>query len=500
MTLTTLRPHGTLANSLILAGGATLHAVLADNSDSTYAEASGSNIAGAVSFPAPSLPSGAVVKSQAIMVRTAKTGATANLRFDVLNPGAGPYAIVPIGSPTPVGYYLVALPSPMATPPVTGLNITALGVPSPVLRVYAVYLDVLYVEKPALVVDEPSASPVITTEPTISWTATIDPDGGAQARFDVKIFSAAQYGAGGFNPTSSPAVDASTVLTGPASSWTPSVPLADGNYRAYVRIAQIVNGAEHWSSWAYRAFTVEALKPAAPGLVVIPEHAAGRIRLEIEDLSTTPAADRFAVERSHDGVTWTALRTPATGITVADPVLWDFEAPIAVDVLYRARAINSDDDPVLLLSPWTVSAPTRWLSRRWWLKCPEIPALNIPVVIASQPARQRAARQTAFQPLGARLPIVVSDARSGWTGQLEIQVVSEADQGAIDELLDTDLTLLLQGPPADGEPDRYVRIGDHSRTRLADRAWVTARTDTLPWTEVAAPTGPLNAWPSDGGS
>ena len=60
MSVTTLRPNGTLGNSAVLTGGATAHAVLSDDSDASYAEYPAFNFLSQLSLGTFALPAGAV--------------------------------------------------------------------------------------------------------------------------------------------------------------------------------------------------------------------------------------------------------------------------------------------------------------------------------------------------------------------------------------------------------------------------------------------------------
>jgi hypothetical protein len=207
------------------------------------------------------------------------------------------------------------------------------------------------------------------------------------------------------------------------------------------------------------------------------------------------------LQRSVDGgTTWTAVRNTETNdgtITYpAAPVtILDYEAPNGTSTSYRARALHNYSGSYAA-SAWTATSSTTWTSADWWIKHPNVPALNLKLpgtagagAMFSYPDVVHAARQAAFQPLGAALPIVVSDTRGGATGTVIVQLRTIAEQNALDVLLDRVGTLLLQGPVTAGIPDRYIRVGDHSSVRVVDNANFLTTRETLPWTEVASPAG-----------
>lgn len=211
--------------------------------------------------------------------------------------------------------------------------------------------------------------------------------------------------------------------------------------------------------------------------------------------------DRFEVQRSTDGgVTWTAVRTTDgddgiidTGVPVSATV-YDYEAPNGTATQYRARALH-DYAGVDAASAWA-TASTTWSSAAWWLKHPNEPALNLALpggvgepALKSYAEVRRAARQGVFQAMGASLAIVVSDTRAGAAGTIVLLLRSVASQNALNALLDTLDTLLLQGPVSHGHADRYVRFGDHTSLRLIDNANSLVTTETLPWVETEMPAG-----------
>ena len=85
--------------------------------------------------------------------------------------------------------------------------------------------------------------------------------------------------------------------------------------------------------------------------------------------------------------------------------------------------------------------------------------------------------------------------RDGPTGTITLGLDTVEEREALDELLDSCDTLLLQGRAADYWTDRYVRFGQQDSARMVDKSYVEATFETLPWTEVEAPSGVVEAWP-----
>jgi hypothetical protein len=134
--------------------------------------------------------------------------------------------------------------------------------------------------------------------PTLQWTATVDD---AATETEVygrwRVFTAAQYSAGGFDPATSPATWDSGLRASAGHAVT-TVPLAPGAYRAYISAVQRIVLGSPWTSrpnateaekfplqagpYAFTAFTIV---PAAP--VVLPP----RIPVDAaRDLTTTQRA------------------------------------------------------------------------------------------------------------------------------------------------------------------------------------------------------------------
>lgn len=329
MTLVTLRPDHVVQNSgaSIGAGSGTLASVLADDNDATYIwpGTSSSNFA-VIGFPAPTLPAGAVIKSGAGRARIANVSGGSMLGAFRANSYRGADSFgewegsITWSTPTTISAGVTPLTVLPSAPEIIIWG-SLTGGSSP--RAYELYIDLVYVTKPVTTVVGPTASPVPTSWPTIEWSNTLDTDGGDQTAFEVKIFSAAQYGASNFSPDASTPYSTSGVATSSSTSWTDnstatpdgtiqSQPLADGTYRAYVRVAQTVNGTYTWSAWATKDFTVTAVKPNNPTVVAYSEPDKARIRVDVVDLLTDSGtqAQYFEIERSTDGgASWAALRT-----------------------------------------------------------------------------------------------------------------------------------------------------------------------------------------------
>lgn len=504
MTVTTLRPSSTTDNDGVTYNGASAHATVNDNSDSTYLSAFGLGDSIRFALDDITVPSGAVVKAVAARLRCASGSTSANdlsVYLAWLGGIATRALTINWQTITTVTVPLLADASALNDSLIDGasVGIECPGGHAAQALIHEVYVDVTTVAKPVTAPSAPTGTITATNTPTVEWVNTLDVDGGAQTHYQVRVFTAAQYSAGGFNAASSTATWDSGDVASAAASAQITTPLADATYRAYVRVGQTVNGVTHWSDYAYTGFTVDVDLPAVPDTPTLTVQT-GRIKVHVEGNAGTATTTHLEVQRSEDGgTTWEALRltTDTDGLvagTSAD--LYDYEAPNGTLMSYRVRALHEISAGNLVASAWASTATATWTDDDWWLKCPEQPSLNMIVYPAGRPTYQRPARQGVFQALGSSETVVVADVRGDARGELKLQVDTAGEATALDALLDSGLTLLLQAPPAHHWTDRYLRLGDQSREPWIDKAWIGEQFDTLQWWQVAKPDGVVDAWPA----
>ena len=114
---------------------------------------------------------------------------------------------------------------------------------------------------PVVTVTAPSGS-IHQTDPTVAWSATF-PSGAGQTKYQVRSFTAAQYGGGGFNPASSAAFDDSGLVGGAATSYQLATQLVPGvAYRSYVNLTE--TGSETNAFDAFGSYTAAIDLPPTP--------------------------------------------------------------------------------------------------------------------------------------------------------------------------------------------------------------------------------------------
>ncbi len=508
MSTITLLPSITVLNDNVdLVDAATLHEALSDSDDASYGAWADTSDKGTVYMTTGAVPAGALRKSAQLVVRLAKTsGSTPKVTFTLVREATtvfGPASLFPTWTEqldTSLAYLTTS-----ALGAVDDYQLTIENPASGTVGIIASEAKILltYVARPTTTVTV-GGTITDTNLPAVSWANTLDSDGGAQTKYRVRLYTEAQYTDPSFNPNSeapTPPFEDSGIVSSAAASWTPTRPQPDGTYRAYVAVAQTVNGTDHWSdlTWPhYDEYTVDVLLPAVPLLDATVEEPYGRIRLDITEQTGDATTDMLELQRSYDaGLTWTPVRTVLAdgGVDPASPTAWDYEAPNGDTAMYRARALH-DHSGVWAASDWA-ETDAEWASAWWWLKHPTQPSMNVPVVVHAQPSEQRAPRQAAFQPLGATYPLVVSDTRGPASGVITLRVDTRTEKELLDALLDTTDALLLQGPNGNHWPDRWVVLSQHDRARLIDKAWIEATLDDIAWTNVDRPTGLVAAWPDE---
>ena len=286
--------------------GAVFYSLLNDASDATYAQDLGpidSGIGGGqyfkVDLTTTTLPAGAIVKYVQATVRARQQTATYNHILSVwLYSSLYPYGSANSQSTgvlsTTISNYTLGAKT------TTGLGeqwsqayLDALelliqhsnsGGSSEWVRVYEASVYVEWALQPTVSGITPSSN-ITTSRPTVAWTFTLGTDAtGDQTKYEVKVFSAAQYGAGGFDPATSTPTYTSGETTSAARAHALTADLVDGTtYKVYMRVAQNTSGFDHWSDWtAGTAFAVALDKPADPDLVVSVDVNWGRADLEIQ--------------------------------------------------------------------------------------------------------------------------------------------------------------------------------------------------------------------------
>lgn len=355
MTVVTLAPDSTSSNTGTVIGAASAHAALADSSDSTYVVYGGvqESVLGVADL---SLPSGGVVKSVAAVVRC-KSGYWSNLR-----------TLLGIGSTPEAGTFVNWTTFVDVTPAQTSGVVSDADVDAATVKVRSVggeddlfvsklYLSVVYVVEPVSTITAPTGTLTTANRPSIAWTNSLDADGGAQAYYLVRLYDATTHGAfGSVDPDMTTPYTESGVVAGAGLSWTPGDPLPNDAYRAYVAVAQVVNGVPHWSAWDSQDFTIDIPGPGVAGslgepgtpdtttLTATGDSTNARVALEISE-GASGDGDYFEVEYSDDaGSTWETLRTIEGSSKVLQPSVVDISTFVSADETSATHVVDLPSD------------------------------------------------------------------------------------------------------------------------------------------------------------
>ena len=494
MTTTTLRPNGTAIAATSMTGAGSQHAALSDNSDSSYVTVEDKEGAGTYDVDTTTLPAGSItmrirgrVRAQKVTDGVTTATVTAGSQEAALSGFASASFAEIVGAWTPV-----TLSQAQVDGVKIRLSVAADGVDT---RFAEAYVDLAYVTIPVTTVTAVTPDPYTASNIVpIAWTNTLDADGGGQTRYEVKVFTAAQYGAGGFDPATSTPYWESGIVVGSALS-TSTGPLATATtYRAYVRVSQTVNGAAHWSAWAYDQFAVTVTTADVDTVTATPQDTLGRIRVDVARDTGTSAWNFVEVQRSVDaGTTWTPVRfanyVDATGDANAFQVD-DYEVGNGVNVRYRARATRLLSG-LPITGEWvSTAAVTAWSSTDCWLKSPIDPTVNTVFVMSLRDRYLRQRRHGRFDIIGASFPVIISDVMSTHSGRITIETYETADAAALRALIEDTAVLLVQYPTSMDITDFYASIAD------LDEVFVSSKSDNLwrVWTasydSVVAPADP----------
>jgi len=161
-------------------------------------------------------------------------------------------------------------------------------------------------------------------------------------------------------------------------------------------------------------------------------------------------------------------------------IVFDFECPLDVPVLYRAYLDGS-----LSVDGNTVTITTD--GRTFWLKDVILGSFSCKVNVESMSDVSRPANVVGtFKVIGRANPIIVTDVRQGRTGTMVLTAFSTGDITAIHNIMASGNTLLFQAPGSANFPDMYFQAGDLTET-WHGTASSPVHSFTVPFTETDAP-------------
>jgi len=172
-------------------------------------------------------------------------------------------------------------------------------------NLYELYIDVVTTAQPTVTVTAPSGTVTDTSFVSVNWTYA-DADGDPQSAYEIKIFDSSTYSGGSFSADTSTATVETGVVTSNNTGQTLETDLANSTtYRAYVRVAQLVNGSNYFSEWAYSQFSLSIDAPATPTISATYNSSSGATDVSVFGRTNVLSANQASLETNTTG--WTAV-------------------------------------------------------------------------------------------------------------------------------------------------------------------------------------------------
>lgn len=189
--------------------------------------------------------------------------------------------------------------------------------PSPTNRttLYALYIDVETAPRPTVTVTAPTGTVTTTSFPSVTWTPVFS-DGSPQNAYEIKIYDSSAYGASGFSPDTSEATIETGIITSTNNGQTLEGDLANSTtYRAYVRVASLINGSNYFSAWAYSQFSLAIDSPATPTVSAFYDSDTSSVVITIFGRTNAMSANMSSLETDTTG--WVAVSNCAISRSTA---------------------------------------------------------------------------------------------------------------------------------------------------------------------------------------
>lgn len=482
MAVVTVRPDSTptgASNFTIFGGAASIDAALSDNSAATYVKKGVTgNGAVIVGFGTTTISDNIRVKQVRIRSEVLCPTAASRLRITPIVRIAG---VNYVGSAQIFsgsfafdeyeGAYFTTAPDGQAWDQtrINGLRaqISDAASGADLSSIYELFFDIETTTQPSVSVASPTGTVTATSLPEVSWTYS-DADGTEQDYYRIRVFTSAQYSAGGFDPSSSASFWDSGVVASSDNTATIREFLTDGLYRAYVTVAKDVSGIPFYSNYAYSQFTIDTTPPTTPSLTATYDSASNRVTLTATGATVSGSFDSqvFEIQRTDDsGSTWIdvtgAEALVPSGTLVA--TVYDYAAPRETAPGYRVRSIGTlGEDEVA--STWSSTVNVSVTNdQSWWLKAVSDPTLNRGS-LKVQPGFETSPQEQigVFYPIGRGTAVTVTAGLQGEDGNMRIVTIGNTEFDAVWALATHTGTLLMQLPDA---TQRYIRIIERTYSR-----------------------------------
>lgn len=495
MTTYTLRPNATTSGSAGYAatGGATMHAVLSDASDSSYVRRATNNSDKTlrVALPSPSLAAGEALAHAVFSFRSRRPiadSATWPATAKLLAQRSG---IAVFEAAATLQLSSTTTKTSIATIPATYIAGGLAGCPVDIYdahaytdanRIYAydTWLTVYALAAPTTTITAPTVDVTDSSRPMIeasvqtvgeAWQIADAPLAySVSCLLEARVFTVAAASAPGFDPdVDVPEWSGTAVFTratGTTVTATESIQVTDPldgttAYRAYVRASRTIDGVgEHWGAWDTQDFQMDLETAAAPTVTATADTANGRVQIEVDAPIPVGHTARLITIQSSTGGAWSTLADRvASSAQVYD--FDDYIAPRGVEVTYRAR-VETTTSGEQRVGPWSVVDTATMPVDGWWLKVPSDPSLNIGHAAITLGDETRFVDVGIHRPIDSEYAVVVSGLPGGWDGSLLIRGRDASDIADIEALLGYDGPVYIEEPWGES---RWVRLVDMKRQR-----------------------------------
>lgn len=309
------------------------------------------------------------------------------------------------------------------------------------------------------------------TTATISWNPSTDDIG-------VTGYTVYRGGVSIASGVTSTSYSDSGLTGSTAYSWTVSAQDAAGNTSA--------------QSSAATATTAVAVPPALTVTATVEtDHVPPRVRLNIADTRTTKATAVTVTRIDPDGSVSTVKTADGNPLTLTVSgssnvgLLYDYLMPLGSGITYSTAE-----------APGTTSAEVIVGSEVVWLVHPGLPAISMPITVASLGARTYPTMRGVHRPMGRASAVVVTDGtRKAAEYDLSIYTADDGEREALSALLADSQALLLNVPSSKGwgVTHEFISIGDVTETRVSRVAPISDRIWSMSVTVVDQPVGGTQA-------
>ena len=321
----TLRPNANWNNAsafTISGGSGSIYAALSDSSDTTYITRTSTTVPASyeAEFGTQTLTSAETVTSVNLRARLSiGTAGLAQFSIGVITDRNGRMVTygVPVTKQNTLALSTVDLAINLTNAP-TGSAWTQTLIDNLVVKftdgatasadrssVYELYVDVVTAAQPTVSVTAPSGTITTTSFPSVTWTYT-NTDGDPQAAYEIKIFDSATYSGGSFDADTSTATLETGIIASTNDGQTLEGDLANSTtYRAYVRVASLINGSNFFSEWAYSQFSLSIDSPATPTVSAFYDSTSGAVTVTVFGRTNALSANQASLETDTTG--WTSL-------------------------------------------------------------------------------------------------------------------------------------------------------------------------------------------------